>query len=69
MLLGQCLGFPRDDEALPKTHIPHFRPKEGPGISGKAEMNRALRTIKLLGHQARGPAASLAHFYITLVPL
>lgn len=65
MLLGQRLGFPRDDEALPKTYIPHFRSKGGPGISGKAEVNRALRTIK----QARGPKAGLTRFYITLVPL
>lgn len=65
MLLGQHLGFPREDEALPKTHIPYFRAKGAPGISGKARVNRALRTIK----QARGPAAGLTHFYITLVPL
>lgn len=52
MLLGQPLGFPRADMVLPLTRASLTSgPKGAPGASGKAKVNRALTTIRLLGYR------------------
>jgi hypothetical protein len=51
------------DEVLPHSaSISDLGPKQGLGISGEGEMNRASRNIQLLDHQARSPEQASLFF-------